>query len=637
MNVTAQSSLSDIHTMATNHLQSGSYDSAVHYFKIQDSISWAQKDSALISDSKSFFAQHYLMIGDHQKTIAYCKDLFDFISTKRDSFVSCNLCASAYQKVDANFADSLYRLGISLLDGVEDTDQEALALYSNYASFLRSKGQYTEAIDYYLKVVDLQDIPLPRAHIYLSLTKIYRITDNIERAREMMDQAILICDAQGYSMRATHVAYTNATILWREKKYEEAFDELDISIEAFKSKNQNSYLRAIGTRARINMDLGNWKAAAEDLIFIKESGGELDKDGMISIFLTDAKLQMYRVDYQRAIILSNQALAILQDIEGETDRLTAYKILHRAHASLGNTSLAYDYLLKKEMLADSLYRIGQSQQIAQLESLHKRKEQKQRIASLENEDEMKSKVLVNQRRTLFVASGALALITLLCLFLYRLYRKVNQQREVITKALGEKDLLLREIHHRVKNNLQMVSSLLTMQGRAIDDEIVKKAIDDGKNRVRSMSLIHQDLYNQENLTEINVRSYIDKLANELFHTYEVEGQDLSLQLDIEEIDLDVDIMIPLGLILNELVTNSLKYAFPNGNNGVLKVMLKQSDGTIELQVSDDGVGYRQDEIREDAFGSILVSSLTEQLEGTLNINTHRGTKTTIVIPFVEKV
>ena len=137
------------------------------------------------------------------------------------------------------------------------------------------------------------------------------------------------------------------------------------------------------------------------------------------------------------------------------------------------------------------------------------------------------------------------------------------QNTIVFEALKEKDFLLREIHHRVKNNLQVISSLLSLQARQIGDKNIQKAINEGRSRVRSMALIHQNLYQNENLTGVSVERYLSNLLSELFDTYKVDSDKITLHFNIQDIDLDVDTMVPFGLILNELISNCLKHAFPN--------------------------------------------------------------------------
>ena len=151
-------------------------------------------------------------------------------------------------------------------------------------------------------------------------------------------------------------------------------------------------------------------------------------------------------------------------------------------------------------------------------------------------------------------------------------RKVEKQKAVIEKSLDEKEFLLKEIHHRVKNNLQVISSLLNLQSRTVDDEKVQSALNEGRNRVRSMAIIHQNLYQKDNLAGISMSTYLGELSQEIVDSYSV-NQVVNVSLDIEDIHLDVDTAVPIGLIVNELVSNSMKYGFSNQNQGVIKIEL----------------------------------------------------------------
>ncbi len=209
-------------------------------------------------------------------------------------------------------------------------------------------------------------------------------------------------------------------------------------------------------------------------------------------------------------------------------------------------------------------------------------------------------------------------------------KRIKSQNRIISKALNEKDLLVREIHHRVNNNLQLVSSLLTLQARSLDDEYANQVINASKSRVRSMALIHQGLYYQSNLNEINVKEYLGKLCKELFFTYNVSRQKVNLILNIDCIDIPIETLVPLGLIVNELVTNSLKYGFPGNRSGHLTITLKCNSNDIILIIEDDGIGYDQSTERSDSFGSTLVKTLAEQIEADITIDSNQGTKTQLI-------
>ena len=207
----------------------------------------------------------------------------------------------------------------------------------------------------------------------------------------------------------------------------------------------------------------------------------------------------------------------------------------------------------------------------------------------------------------------------------------EEAEKKLKNSLDEKEILVKEIHHRVKNNLMIISSLLNLQAHNIKDEKALDLFKESQNRTKSMAIIHERLYRTEGMREIEFDDYIKQLATDLFHTYKL-GSGIELNLDLEHVKIDLNNAIPLGLIINELVTNSLKYAFPDGK-GKLSIQfhrLKAKD-EFELVISDDGVGLPEDlDFRKaKSLGLHLVNSLIEQLDGTIELDRSHGSKFTI--------
>jgi len=208
-----------------------------------------------------------------------------------------------------------------------------------------------------------------------------------------------------------------------------------------------------------------------------------------------------------------------------------------------------------------------------------------------------------------------------------LEEQVAERTVRINASLKEKEVLLKEIHHRVKNNLQIVSSLLKLQAGAIEDPAARAAFHDSEDRVRSMSMIHDRLYQSDDMARIDVAEYLKNLAAHLFRSYGVSQSRVRLCLELEPVEMGLDAAIPCGLLINELVSNALKHAFPGERSGEVHVTLRRvDDGGIVIAVSDDGVGLPQDSARgTDSLGLQLVHTLTEQLGGTLHQSAGPGT------------
>ncbi len=199
----------------------------------------------------------------------------------------------------------------------------------------------------------------------------------------------------------------------------------------------------------------------------------------------------------------------------------------------------------------------------------------------------------------------------------------------IKASLDEKIVLLKEIHHRVKNNLQVISSLLYLQSKNLTDDESISIFLESQNRVRSMSLVHEKLYQSENLAKINLRLYIGDLVRFLFRTYKTNPNNIELNLDIEDVALDVDSAIPCGLIINELVSNCLKYAFPNQERGEIAVKFRsKNEHQYNLLVCDNGIGLKSylETPDKKTLGLQLVDTLVDQLHGKVEINGKIGSE-----------
>jgi PAS domain S-box-containing protein len=209
-------------------------------------------------------------------------------------------------------------------------------------------------------------------------------------------------------------------------------------------------------------------------------------------------------------------------------------------------------------------------------------------------------------------------------------RKLAENK--IIQSLKEKEVLLQEIHHRVKNNLQVISSLLSLQSRYIKDKDVLELFKESQNRVKSMTLVHEKLYQSHDVSQVDFNDYISELASVLFRSYGIPSEKVSLVLDVDEVSVDVNMAIPCGLIITELVTNSLKYAFPPGHRGHIKIAFKKKDSNYILQVEDNGVGIPEniDLEKSKSLGLRLVRTLTDQLGGHVEMEKIAGTAFKIV-------
>ena len=208
----------------------------------------------------------------------------------------------------------------------------------------------------------------------------------------------------------------------------------------------------------------------------------------------------------------------------------------------------------------------------------------------------------------------------------------KKAEEQLKSSLEEKIVLLREIHHRVNNNLQIISSLFNLQSNYVDENS-KDILVASQSRVKSMAMIHEKLYQSSDLTRINMKDYIKSFVSGLFSLYAVNTGVIRLQIGVDDIEMGIDSAIPLGLIINELVTNSLKHAFPDGNEGgIIEISLRKEGELLTLKIADNGIGLPETGKIETkkSLGLQLVSNLVNQLDGTMMVSGENGTEVKVL-------
>ena len=212
-------------------------------------------------------------------------------------------------------------------------------------------------------------------------------------------------------------------------------------------------------------------------------------------------------------------------------------------------------------------------------------------------------------------------------------KKTTQQK--IEQSLKEKEVLLKEVHHRVKNNMQVISSILNLQSSYVSDEYTLSLLKESQNRIKTMAYIHESLYQNKSFTSVNFSAYVSTLVNNIIHSYELNQGKVKVNLDLDKINLSLDNSIPAGLIINELVTNALKHAFKNQENGHITISLKSKNNTVYLEVKDDGSGLNPniDVKNTNTLGLQLVNALVDQMEAKVDFQSEKGKGTSVVVTF----
>lgn len=338
--------------------------------------------------------------------------------------------------------------------------------------------------------------------------------------------------------------------------------------------------------------------------------------------------------FQRADEVLENAMHIATSGGFDKERMK----LHQAMAELAQLTDAPDSALfhfqAYMQLKDS---IGSAHVNAEIARLQEQFDSARKDADLEHKETM----IARQRTQLVlaIATGCVLLLISVLLIGNRMRQKRNAEllrskNDAISDALLDKELLLQELHHRVKNNLQTVGGLLRMQARNITDPTALAAVRESQDRVRSMALIHQQLKLGDDPRTIEMSAYVERLVRGLLRSYSMDTDQVECQLDVPQLYLDMDTALPIGLILNELVVNALKHAFPDKRSGNLSVTLRKSGYGLDLSVCDDGVGWKRANVLADessGSGMDMVKAFAEKLNATYTIASDAGTQFSMVI------
>lgn len=353
---------------------------------------------------------------------------------------------------------------------------------------------------------------------------------------------------------------------------------------------------------------------------------------------------LYRKKPDEAIAWFTKGAAYAQKFNDREFVAAFYKLIADAYVFKNDYNSAYRFNNLHKTLTDSLLNEENIRQINEMNALYEKGKQDQQIGELTDKvstTEEKAKKSLMQRNLFLLSTVFLLLLAGLAFYAYHLFKRKNallaKNKIEIEKSLKEKEVLMREIHHRVKNNLQVVTSLLNLQSHYISDEKAYSAVQAGRNRVQSMALIHQFLYRDaSNLTSLKIKDYISQLLTYIEDSNEKEAVKINIQQQVDDVELDIDTVVPLGLIINELVTNAYKYAFAGKDGGTINVHFthQPETKTYLLAVADDGIGFEPELTQKKSlsFGYRMIRAFTEKLEGKINIDVQNGTAVSIIIP-----
>jgi two-component sensor histidine kinase len=444
-------------------------------------------------------------------------------------------------------------------------------------SRLKEAMQYvTAAIDIYKKNGFISDL----VYAYNNAGDVCIAMGDNKQSLDYFNKTIDLARAQGFGdVDLAGFINSRGNALKRLARYAEALKDYELALSLAQKTNYPLGISAgIANLGEINLLMGNYEKALG-----------------------------YQIETVR-----------LQERDNDFTNLTEnYLHVSDIYEHLGNYKLSLQYQKKALVLRDSLASVKSDEAMSKLLTQYETKKKEDTITSQQVQ-------LSQQRRVQWLGIGVLALLVGFLFFGYRSYRARTKSNRLLAVKNAENELLLKEIHHRVKNNLEVVSGLLALQSAQLDDPNTKDAMQESQNRVQSIGIVHQKLYQGTNLGAIEMKDYFLNLSESILDSFGADKR-VTIECAMEKLDVDIDTAVPLGLIVNELLTNTLKYAFPKGQDGKVLIRLeKRKDGRLHLEVSDNGVG-KSGVTQGTGFGGQLVSLLTQQLGGSMREETKNGT------------
>lgn len=471
--------------------------------------------------------------------------------------------------------------GLRLMESIGDGAGISKA-YNRLSEDLARQGRLKEALQYAMQSIDLSiknDARYELLFAYFMAANTYiAMNENVQSLTYYNKAVDLIPGAGLNNMELASLLNSRGNALKHLNRYVEALKDYEAALALAKKMNLPFGISSgIANLGEVNLLMGNYEKA-------------------LGYQLETVRMQERDSDYSN--LKEN------------------YMHVSSIYEQLGDYKNSLYYQKKALTLRDSLAPAESDAAMSELLTKYETEKKEATITSQMNE-------LSQQRRVQWLGAGLVVLLAVFLFFGYRSYRNRTKTNKLLAAKNAENELLLKEIHHRVKNNLEVVSGLLALQSAQIDDPNTKEAMQESQNRVQSIGIVHQKLYQGTNLGSIEMKDYFLNLSECILDSFGAAKR-VTIECSMEKINIDIDTAVPLGLIVNELLTNTLKYAFPNGQDGKVLIKLQKNKDGLHLEVSDNGVG-KSGLTQGTGFGGQLISLLTRQLGGSMREETTNGT------------
>jgi len=515
--------------------------------------------------------------------------------------------------------------------------QKGLAgAYHNLAFLYSDQGKISKALEYYYKSLKITETIGDKKKIATSLNNIgilYTNQGNIRKAIEYYHKSLLIKEELGDQIDIASTIYNIASLYQKNDSIPKALEYYKRSLKIFEDLNyKRGIANSLGKMGMILEIEGNNPKALENYNECIKIFEQIENHkGVAKYSYRIGSIYYQQLNIKEAKKYAKQSIDEAQQLGFPDQIKDAAELLSKISQYENNWKESFKMERLFITMRDSIRNVNTEKDVIRQQASYEIEQKEQEILLLSTQNEVQQLKLDRNKILIISFSIGLGLALILVVVTYRGYKKkqvvnklLEKQKEEITKKNEEKKAMLQEIHHRVKNNLQVVNSLLKFQSREIEDEKVVSMFKEAQSRVVSMALLHEKMYRSEDLQHINIKEHITLLVTDLVNSYEV-GKKIKLDIVIQEANIGLRTLVPLGLIINEMITNSLKYAFKDRDKGTITVHLKQLDAKLqELIIGDNGVGYAPEK-KHEGLGTKLIQIFVKQLNGTMTKLDHSGT------------
>lgn len=508
-------------------------------------------------------------------------------------------------------------------------------------------SDFTSALKNYFSALDLADKANnyeKQAQAYDQISWIYKTTGEINKSPSDLDKAIEYIE-KGLDITRKHNLPSAEAGLLNDLAIEYDIKKMHAkAIETFqmalnKAIEVNNPSRVLTAYMNMGISYKNNKELDKSLESYKKAMHIADsiQSGMHKMYILDNMANLYNVMGQLQLSETTGLDVVRQSFlyDNQPIRTDMYEMLKNVYAKQGKYKEALDYSEKLMDLKDSVLNKDKSAQLKDMQEKYETDIKSKLITA------QQSQITGDKKLNTFLSISGICVL-LIAGFIYynlnktaRLNRTIVKQRDELGMQSEKLSVMMKELHHRVKNNLQIVSSLLNLQSLKLTDDAAINAVQESKQRVQAMALIHQRLYKTDDITRINMKDYIRELAEFLATSYGYNPDNFTLDLQVQQEWADIDKALPIGLILNELITNAFKYAYDGVNKASLHIGLTQKDNSLTLTVKDNGKGIdadRWNSKQNTSFGKQLIKALCSQLRAKEALDTSNGTSFTFTMP-----